>query len=152
MEEQNKNELARNILSVVAGVLAAIAAGAVLWPLINMIFDKYFHLHLFTESPAGAWKNDLVIGIAFGSWFFLSSLIGGFICTIISTRYDLANVTVSAMVGVALFFFISDGEIFREKSLGSWMILLCIPIGFFAGELAGVLYKRKKSIRSSANK
>jgi hypothetical protein len=149
MNELSKNDLARNILSVIAGVLSAIAAGAILWPLMQIVFEKHFHLYLFNTLPADVRKNDLIIEIAFGAWFFIASLIGGFICTMISTKNDLAHVTVSAMVGVALFFFITDGEIFREKSLGSWMILLCIPVGFFAGELLGVRYKRKKAGSSS---
>ena len=108
MDESGKNELARNILSVIAGVLSAIAVGAILWPLMQIVFEKHFHLYLFSSPPADARKNDLVIEIAFGAWFFIASLIGGFICTMISTKNDLAHVTVSAMVGVALFFFISE--------------------------------------------
>lgn len=144
MKDEEINVFARNFLAVVAGVLAAIAAGAILFPLVQLVFDKFFHLYLFSTPPEGAWKDDLVLLITMILWLFISSAVGGFICTLISTDREQVYSLISSLACLTIFFIISEIRVFEIGSWQSWVLLLTIPFGNLTGSWIGSGFKRKR--------
>ena len=145
MEEPGKNDIARNILSVVAGVLAAVAIGALLIPVVEPLFDKSFNLYFFNDPPAGSQKDDLIFELTLFGWLFTASFAGGFVCALISTNKDIIHVLISSLVSIVVVFFISGGEVVRQDYLfTSLLLLLSIPLGNLAGGWLGGLIKRKR--------
>jgi hypothetical protein len=67
------------ILPVMAALAATALMGLVLYPIVSIVIDRFFHLYLFTKPPADRWKDDLIIWITIVLWFFIASGIGGFV-------------------------------------------------------------------------
>jgi hypothetical protein len=150
VKENATNEFARNFLSVIAGVLTAIAAGALLIPIVRILVDKFFNLYLFSTPPPDAWKNDLILVIILFAWLFIASLVGGFVCALVSINKDILHVLISSLVSIVLAFIASNGEIFIDKRLLPYLlILLGIPLGNLLGGWIGGRVKRKKPIQKS---
>jgi hypothetical protein len=144
------NDFARSFLSVIAGVLAAIAVGALLIPVVQQLLERFFNLYLFTKPPADAWKDDLMVEMILFGWFFIASLAGGFVCTIISTNKDTIHVLISSLVSLVLIVSLSGGDLFKENQyLSSILIVLGIPLGNLFGGWMGSRFKRKRSARIS---
>lgn len=149
MKESSQNHTWRAFLGVVGGVIAAFIAGFILWPLIKLFVDRYFNVYLFVRSPPGAWKRDLIAGATIGMWFFISSLVGGFICAFIATRREFNQVFTCFIVALTLLFLVYGEELLREKSFVSWLILVAVPLGYFSGCFAATYVKQKRKSRSS---
>ena len=145
MEDPAKNDMGRNFLSVLTGVLAAVAVGAVLIPVVEPLFDRSFNLYFFNGPPVGTQKDALVFELTLFSWLFIASFAGGFACTLISTNKDIIHVLISSLVSIVVVFFISGGEVVRQDYLFiSLLLLLSIPLGNLAGGWLGGILKRKR--------
>ena len=139
MNEDTGYDFYRSFFAVLAGVLSAIAAGF----LIKKLFEKLFHFDpLGTLSPD---EINFMVQLAAAGWLFISSLVGGFVCARIAGRNDLSHIIVSSLVVLALYFFLGGTEMFKEKSILSWSILLAIPIGIFLGEWVGSIRKSEET-------
>jgi len=147
MKEQATNELARIFFSVIAGVITAIAVGALLLPVVEIFVDKFFNLYFFAPAPPDAWKDDLMLDIVLFAWFFIASLAGGLVCSLISINKDTIHVLISSLVSIALVFAVSKGEILKGiQLLPSLLILLAIPLGnLFGGWIGGRLKRRRRA-------
>jgi hypothetical protein len=134
MDDATKNIFLRKITSVSAGVASAFLTALILWPLVKLIFDKFFHLYLFADPPQDAWKDDLIVQINFMLWFFISSFSGGIICSLFSPGKEWFYVTASLLIVIAIITIITKASVFNE-GMDSWLIMLMIPPGFFTGML-----------------
>lgn len=143
MKDEAINEFARNFLAVITGVLAAIAVAFILLPLVNTVFDRFFEIY-FSTPPPDAWKKDLVILAAMVLWLFISSLTGGFVCTIISIDRELIYALISSLVCLTVLFVVSEGNIFEMRTWQSWVLLVTIPLGNLAGSWLGSKFKRNR--------
>jgi len=145
MKEQVTNELARTFLAVITGVLTAIAVGALLLPVVEVSVNKFFNLHLFTQTPSDASKDDLMPKVTLFSWFFVASFAGGLVCSFISSSKDTIHVLISSLVSIVLIFIMSKGKVLDENQFwSSLLILLSIPLGNVIGGWIGGRLKRKK--------
>jgi len=150
MKENTINEFARTFLSVIAGAMAAIATGALMLPLVKMILDKFFNFYILSAPSPYVWKDGMMPGLILFGWLFFSSLIGGLVCTILSTNKDMLHVLISSLVTIVVVFIVSKEEVMKEKNLlPSLLILLAIPVGNLIGGWVGGSYKRKKSAHTS---
>jgi hypothetical protein len=145
MKDNPTNEFAVIFLSVFAGLAATIAVGALLLPVVKPIVEQSFNFYLFSSSPAGAWKDDLMLGVTLFSWLFLASLAGGFACSLVSKNRDIIHVLISSLVSIVLIFVISGSEVIRENHLWqSLLVLLGIPLGNLLGAWVGGSFKKRK--------
>ena len=123
----------KHFFAVLGGVFATMAAGF----LIHLILYKGFQIDLFSRNSIQS-NETLKILLGFGIWLFASSLVGGLACITIAGKNDMSHIIISSLVALALYFFISGGGILKESSFSSWIILLAIPFGYFAGEWLGM--------------
>ena len=131
MNEDTGYDFYRSFFAVLAGVLSAIAAGAI----IKMLFAKLLNFDPLNELSEN--ESNLMIQLSVAGWLFISSFVGGLICAIIAGRNDMGHIIVSSLVVLALYFLLGGTQVFKERSFLSWAILLAIPIGIFLGEWIG---------------
>jgi len=129
--------------AVFSGVLSAGLAALILYPIVSVLFDKYFH---FMGYPEGHEQRDgLIIAFTLALWFFISSMVGGMICTLIAKNNEWLYVFINMIVVVLILIIISEGAISVQPNLGGILILLMIPFGNMAGKLLGSMIKRKRT-------
>jgi len=137
----NKN-IFRNLLAVFIGVLSTGIIALMLYPVVRFIFDKYFH---FMGYPRGNEQRDsLIILFTLILWFFVSSTIGGIVCTLFAKNNEWLCVSLNIITLLLLFIIITTGEIFEALDLEGVLILLMIPTGNIAGKFWGSMIKRKR--------
>jgi len=138
MNEDTGYDFYRSFFAVLAGVLSAIATGFI----IKTIFQKFLHFDPLNEFTS---ESNIMIQLAVASWLFISSLIGGIVCARIAGSNDLSHIIIGSLVVLALYFLVGGTAIFNDKSIGTWAILLTIPIGYSIGEWLG---GQKKNIET----
>jgi uncharacterized membrane-anchored protein len=143
MKDEAVNEFARNFLSIVAGVFTAIAVAFILLPLLNVAYNHFYESY-FSTPPPDAWKKDLVMLVTMTGWLFISSLTGGFVCTIISIDKEQVYALISSLVCLAVLFVVSEGNTFEMGKWQSWILLISIPLGNLSGSGLGSAYKRRR--------
>ena len=138
----------RNTLSVIFGVVAVFLCGLVLYPLVQLLFDKYFQIYLGPSRPKDAFEKNLVILITVMIWVMLSSITGGLVCAIIATKNEWTLISICALIIILIFTILSNGDIFQN--IESILSMLMIPFGFISGRMIGMKLKaritRKKSL------
>lgn len=145
MDESTLNEISRDFMAVLFGVLTAIGAALLLLPVVNLIAGSHFQLSVFPQSLEEAWRESLLTKVALFLWLFASSIAGGTICTLIAANRDIILVLISSLVSIALVFILSGGEVVNRKHLIiSIVIILAIPIGNVVGAGFGWNLKRRK--------
>ena len=143
MKDESINEFARNFLSIVAGVLTAIAVAFILLPLAKLVPNHSFEIY-FSTPPPDEWKKGLVILITMVAWLFISSFAGGFVCTALSTDRELIYALIGSLVCLTVLFVVSEGNIFEMKTWQSWVLLITVPFGNIAGSGLSSAYKRRR--------
>ena len=127
------------------GMVAMLIAGLILFPLVFLIFDTFFELYVFSESPPDAWINNLTIGITIILWFLISSMAGGVTCTIIAQRKEDFTVFLLIVITFTISYLISQGEILNGKLWETVAVFISFITGYITGGFIGVRYKLKKS-------
>ncbi len=145
MNENTLNEIARDFMAVLAGVMTAIATALILSPIMNMIVHDNFRISNFSQALINAWKEDLVVKVSLFVWLFLSSIAGGIVCALIAVNRDIILTLISSMVSIALIFIVWGGQLVnRNHLIISLLILLAIPIGNVLGASIGSNLKRRR--------
>lgn len=131
------------IWAVVAGAAVTVIAGLLLFPILYLVFNSFFELHMFSEPPPNAWINDAVIMVTYFLWLLAASMAGGWACGFISKRKEYANTLflVEAVV-VALIVIYFRAENAQSDLLAMLGTTAVCAIGFFAG--AALAVRRKK--------
>ena len=150
MKETALNEMARNFFAVLSGLIVSIAAGALLYPLVILVVEKNFGFNFFALPGDETWKIDLVLGATFFGWFFMASLAGGFVCSLLSRGNDTMHVLMNSLVSIVIIYILSGDTLLSKKNLlSSLLILLGIPFGNLVGAWLGGRLKKKKARTSS---
>jgi len=140
------NPVLRNTLSVFSGLIAVFLCGLILWPVVQIIFDKFFRGYFGSED---AWVNRLIIVITVMIWVLVSSITGGIVCTLVAVLKEWMCVIISVIIIFLALTIISKGEIFYRPETESVLSMLMIPLGFGIGLLIGIKIKvrrRRKKI------
>lgn len=143
MKEQDTNDIARIFLSVIAGVITAIAIGALLIRMVIPLAENYSG----EGFPSYTMKDRFMIGLLFFGLFFIASLAGGFVCILISTNREIIQILINSLVSIVVVFVMSGKEILRKEDwFLSLIILLGIPLGnVMGGWIGGRLKRRRKN-------
>ncbi len=133
------------ILPVSAALAATILDGLVLYPVVYLIFDNFFHLYLFTKPPADEWKNDLIIGIAVVFWFLIASGTGGFVCALLSEKKENFSVLLFLISSFIIALLFTKGAIIREFDEIMLLLFLSFIGGAVSGNILGIRHKKRKA-------
>ena len=131
-----------SFLPIVSGVMSALGTAFLLLPLVKYIFSKFFDFYLFAAPPSEEWRGNFTIQATLFGWFFISSLVGGFFCMIVSRNRDIIQVLVSSTVSIGLFMIVTKTDLSFER-LFTWLLVLAIPLGNFVGAWLASGYKKK---------
>jgi hypothetical protein len=132
------------VLPVLASLATTIITGLLLYPLVYIVFDNFFHLYLFTKPPADSWKDDLIIGIAVVLWIFIASFAGGFVSSLLSKKKEDYSILLFITSSLIILLILTKGAALTEFD---WMMLLLIIAyagGAILGNLFGIRNKKKK--------
>jgi hypothetical protein len=138
----NKN-VYRPFLAVVAGILSTGLVALTFYPIVKVILDRY--LHIMGYPRGNERKDELILLFTLNLWFFISSMIGGIVCTLIAKQNEWLCILLNIITIFLILIIISSGEIFIGLDLDAVLILLMIPIGNIAGKLLAALIKRKQT-------
>ncbi len=132
------------ILPLLGALATTILAGLILYPLVSLVFDQFFHLYLFSKPPADQWKNDLVIGAAVVAWFFIACGLGGYVCSLLTdTKEDFA-ILLYVVLFLVIATVVTRGEIVRDWNPFILVLLAAIIGGACTGNLIAIRMKRRK--------
>jgi hypothetical protein len=143
MNDNAINEFARNFLAIIAGVFTAIAAAVILLPLVKLVPSHTYETY-FSTPLSETWKKDLPLLITMTAWLFISSLAGGFVCTLLSIDKELIYALIGSLVCLTVLFVVSEGNVFEMKTWQSWILLAAVPLGNIVGSGLGAAIKIKK--------
>lgn len=132
----------RNILSVIAGIAALFICGLVLYPLVQIIFDKYFQVYLGPSQPKDAYEKDLVVLATVILWVLVSSTTGGFVCSLIAITNEWLFISICIALLLLTFLILSRGQIIY--SIESMISMLMIPAGFIIGRGIAMAIKARR--------
>ena len=138
------NPVLRNTLSVFLGLIGAFLCGLILWPLVQIIFDKFFRGYFGSPRWEDAWVNRLIIIITAMVWLLFSSITGGIVCSLIAVTKEWVFVIISVIIVLLVLTIISKGEIFYRPETESLLSILMIPMGFGIGLLIGIKIKARR--------
>lgn len=132
----------KQFLAVLAGVAMAWVAGLLLWPLVDIGMEKFFHFD-FGRENTGWTKDDFFLMAIFMAWFFIASGCGGVACSLVHPqRMMLLLCTVCQII---ILLFIVGPELFSVQTAEPWLLLLMIPAGYFLGGWLTGKYSRKNN-------
>src|SRR5437762_13136536 len=117
------------IFPAVTGLAVTFVAGIILFPLVYVIFDKFFELYLFSSPPPDAWKNNLIIAITLILWMFFSSFAGGFLCSFLAEEKEDFDIFLLILIVFSIGLIVSKGEIIKKWDPG----LLVVYGSFLSG-------------------
>ena len=137
----------RNTLSVFLGLVAVFLCGLILYPLVQLLFDKYFQIYLGPSRPKDAFEKNLIILITIMIWVLLSSIAGGLVCSLMATKNEWIYMSICAIIMIMIFAILSKGDVF--KNIESILSLFMIPIGFAGGRLIGGKIKTRRQRRKT---
>jgi Na+-transporting methylmalonyl-CoA/oxaloacetate decarboxylase beta subunit len=130
------------LFPVAAAFMATFAIGLLLSPLVYLMFSNFFELNLFGNPSPDAARNKLIIQITLMLWLFISSLAGGYICSLLAeTKEWLAILLFFALIFL-ISVFISMGLVVTEFQDSFWVFISSFITG--AGIGAFIAIKRKK--------
>ena len=64
-----KNKMFRNFLSIMAGIFCPFLVGLILYPVVRVVFEKYFHLF-----DTGGKNDDVIVSVTLQLWVLFSSV------------------------------------------------------------------------------
>lgn len=134
------------LIPVAAAFLTALLAGLLLFPVVYIVFDNFFHLYLFTSPPEDAWKDDLIITVTIILWLFISSAAGGFVCRNYSQENPALNVLLFVILLYIALFLFTKGDIIKEDVTVILIPVLSILAGGYTGLYLHYRFKKKKEI------
>ena len=138
------NDRFKQILSLLAGVAMAWVAGLLLWPLVDIGMENFFHFDFGGENT-GWTKEDLILMVIFMAWFFIASGCGGVACWLVHPqRMMLLLCTVCQVIILVI---IVGPELFSVETAEPWLLLFMIPAGYFTGGWLTGKYKRKNNMK-----
>ena len=132
-------------LSALVGVATTILAGLLLLPIVMVVFDNFFQLYIFSDPPADAWKNDLIIWATLVIWFFIASAMGGFVSTLLSEKKEDFTIMLFIIFSFILTIIITWGGIIENIEKSFFVLILSFIGGACIGCFLGVRYKKKKA-------
>jgi len=132
------NPILKMILAVLGGLISAIAAALLLWPVVQLVFDKFFEF--------GSSRSDIILRLSFYLWVLIPTLVGGFVCSLIAARKELNHVLVLTLLTIAIMIVIFREDIVTIEPRDT-LIILMFPLGYFTGGRIGMTYKRKRKKR-----
>jgi hypothetical protein len=144
MEKSSKKNNLKFGLSVIAGAGAAFIMALILYPIVRIIFDNFFHLFSGSDAPKNLWVDDLIVQLNFMLWFFISSASGGFVSAILSPFKEWIFVTASMIIVIVVITIITDASVFIDGA-DAWFIMMMIPAGFFTGLWVEKKWKARKA-------
>jgi len=143
MEKSPQRNNYRNLLAVVAGIICTFLTGLILYPIVSIIFDKYFHLFGYPEGNEQ--RDSLIILFTLIFWLFISSLSGGAICTLIAVTRKWRPIIFCMSITIFVLIILTRRDIFSNLLLESFLLILIIPLGFITGYWLGKKIKAKRA-------
>lgn len=131
-------------LPVLAALAITVLTGLVLFPVVNVIFDSFFHLYLFSKPPENSWKDDLIIWITLFFWIFISSGAGGIVCSLLSKDKEDFSILLFLVLSFLIGLVFSKGEILTDFEVAMFIPFISFIAGAFTGGIWGTRYKKKK--------
>ena len=134
MEQEKPKAGMNNVLAVLAGVIATVATGAILYPLEQLAADEFFELN-FSVEDKGPTFNDIMFMSSIAIWFGLASIGGGLVSSLLSRAYEYIHtyILTGIMSLVLLSILIGDGH----TKTWDWIIYLIVVLLSFAGFVTG---------------
>jgi len=112
--------------------MSALGTAFCSWPLVKYIFRGFFDFIYLATPPSEEWRGNLAYtGYTF-LLVFISSLVGGFFCTLISRNREIVQVLISSTVSIGLFMIVTKTDLSFER-LYTWLLVLAIPLGILQG-------------------
>ncbi len=128
-----KKKFYTNVVAIIAGAISAFLTSLILWPIVKVIFENFFHL--FGEVSENAWKDDLIVSITIMLWFFISSLVGGVICTLFDANKGWGVLIISMALIILILIILTKGDIFPNPLLESIFAYAYDPTWIYRGPL-----------------
>src|SRR5258706_9000146 len=122
------NPTLKTILAISGGLLSAIIAALLLWPVVQLMFDKYFE---FDSS-----RSDNILKVTFYLWVFIPTLAGGFVCSLIADRKVLKHILVLTLLTITIMIIIYREEVLMIEPKEE-LIVIMFPLGYFLGGKIG---------------
>jgi hypothetical protein len=122
-----------------------IIAGLLLYPLVSIIFDNFFHLYLFSKPPADSWKDDLIIEITTVLWIFIASFAGGFVGSLLSEKKEDFSTLLFIISSFVIFLILTKWAVFKDFDWLFLLLIIAYASGAILGNFSGIRYKKKKA-------
>lgn len=132
----------KNLVSVISGIAVIAAVAALLFPLEQLMADKFFHIF----GPANK-TDDVIFVTSLVCWFFIPAFAGGLVTSLFTTSKP---VIYSFITGISSFLVVTICIIITtEYSLEISPILfsLILVAGALAGGFTGRGIQRRKAAR-----
>jgi hypothetical protein len=129
------------LLPVLAGV-AALLLAAVISGVIILIISKFFPD--FPSFWPRSGTDKFIIQIIFFFWVFVSTLTGGFTCTVFSEVKDDFNLFMTICISFLILYIFTNGKLLTDATTETLIFVAFFLGGFIIGGLFGVKYKQKK--------
>ncbi|HET9823820.1 MAG TPA: hypothetical protein VFP87_00725 [Chitinophagaceae bacterium] len=138
-----KAEWNNTLAAVAVGIVSPVVVALVLFPLVRIILNKYFHLYLFVAAPPDAWKDDMIVEITVYVWVLIAFLAGGFFCAWIAKRVEFRSIILSIFISFVVANLVTKGHLFEADRM-SIIVQLLNPIGYLTGWRIAMRYKQGK--------
>jgi hypothetical protein len=148
-EKQKETELGNSLLAVIGGAAAAILTALILSPLIDLVFDRFFHLNLFGFDK-GSSADDFILSAAILIWLFIAAFAGGLACSMICRSYEYNHVFVLIGIFCIVSFFAMLESRKEELALGI-LTTIVVCTGFLSGTKTGISIKKKRKAKKMAD-
>lgn len=139
------------LLPLAAALAVTLLAGLVLYPLVSLVFDKFFHLYLFSKPPPGKWKDDLIINITLLCWLFLAAGAGGFTGAWLTESREDFFVFLYIVLLFALGTLLTGGRIILDFDPFLLLLVAALAGGAITGTYAALKRKQKKLSNTAAS-
>lgn len=131
------------VAAVFVGLASSVVMSLILFPLVKIILNKYFHLYLFIAAPADAWKDDMIVEVTVYLWILIAFSAGGFFCTLIARKNELWSIIATIVVAFLIANIVAKGRLFEMDRM-SIIVQLLNPIGYLTGWRIALLHKQRK--------
>jgi hypothetical protein len=132
------NPTVKQILAVLVGLASSVIAVLLLWPVAQLVVDKYFELDSF--------RSDNIIMVTVYLWVLIPALVGGFVCSLIAERKEFNHVLVLTLLSIAITVILFK-DFVLQLELKNALIVMMFPLGFFTGARIAINYKKRKRKR-----
>lgn len=133
------------ILPVLAAVATTALAGLILYPLVRLVFDHFFHLYLFTTPPPDSWKDDLVILVTCIMWILIATFTGGFVCSFLSEKKEDFSIFLFIVLSFLIAMIVSGGILLKDFDLLALVPIGAYIAGAYTGSFFGIKYKNRRA-------